>query len=330
MEEINLKDVLLEGRKQIKYLIVISIIGIIVGLVYGLVNYFKFPKETSSIILIDKNSKSIASLVEDNGKESHVEAKFDSTNLIINLKTSGNKDEELNNRLDEYETSLNKELVDHFEIQKFDRIERKNINKFTIGNIILSCIIGVIISTIIFVIIILVKISFSTTTDEYEISEATGIKVLGNAADNKENILKLILTNIDVKETNKILIFLSADKKTNDSDLIEGLSKIYSDNKEKVVIISNKNINDKKVINIKDDAKISDIKDEISKLSNKYDRILIDGESLDKDYRTTIMTKLADRSIIVARSEKTSINDILKTKKLIEDIDNNISGLILI
>ena len=41
------------------------------------------------------------------------------------------------------------------------------------------------------------------------------------------------------------------------------------------------------------------------------------------------MTGISDKTIIVARAEKSSINDILKTKQLVFDIKENIAGIIL-
>ena len=98
---------------------------------------------------------------------------------------------------------------------------------------------------------------------------------------------------------------------------------------EKTIIISN-NIDDEKIATaIKENAKKNEIIEILNKLNKEYDRILIDGNSLTQDYKTTIMTELSDKTIIVARAEKSSTNDILKTKQLVFDIKENIAGIIL-
>ena len=119
------------------------------------------------------------------------------------------------------------------------------------------------------------------------------------------------------------------DNKTNQKDLIKKLAESYKEDNEKATIISN-NIDDKKIATaIKENAKKNEIIEILNKLNKEYDRILIDGNSLTQDYKTTIMTGISDKTIIVARAEKSSINDILKTKQLVFDIKENIAGIIL-
>ena len=187
------------------------------------------------------------------------------------------------------------------------------------------------IAVIIYVIVVCIIQSYKTTTDEYTLYELTKLKVLGNIhnkQNDKENI-DLIKANIDINEKSKILMFIETDSKTNQKDLIKKIAESYKADNEKVTIISN-NIDDKKIAYaIKKSAKKNEIIETLNKLSKEYDRILIDGNSLTQDYKTTIMTELSDKTIIVARTEKSSINDILKTKQLVFDIKENIAGIIL-
>lgn len=204
-------------------------------------------------------------------------------------------------------------------------------NKNTLVDTIKTTLIGLLFAIIIYIVVICIIQSYKTTTDEYTLYELTKLKVLGNIhskQNDKENI-NLIKANIDINEKAKILMFIETDSKTNQKDLIKKLAESYKEDNEKVIIISN-NIDDKKIATaIKENAKKNEIIEILNKLNKEYDRILIDGNSLTQDYKTTIMTELSDKTIMVARAEKSSINDILKTKQLVFDIKENIAGIIL-
>ena len=331
MEEIDLKSILNGCKKNIKLLIIFIIIGCVLGFTYGFTKYIIEPKEGNTTILIDKNAKAISTLV-DGYNTKKITGKFDASTFTISITCIGKSDDEINKIIEEYKNKLQENLTTNFEVNKFEELNKLEItNKNTLVDTIKTTLVGLLIAVIIYVIVICIIQSYKTTTDEYALYELTKLKVLGNIhnkQNDKENI-DLIKANIDINEKSKILMFIETDSKTNQKDLIKKIAESYKADNEKVTIISN-NIDDKKIAYaIKKSAKKNEIIETLNKLSKEYDRILIDGNSLTQDYKTTIMTGLSDKTIIVARAEKSSTNDILKTKQLIFDIKENIAGIIL-
>lgn len=67
----------------------------------------------------------------------------------------------------------------------------------------------------------------------------------------------------------------------------------------------------------------------VNLLKNMYDIVLIDGTSSILVADSIALSSMVDSTILVAENRKTKINDLKKIKKLIEDVNGNILGVIL-
>lgn len=67
----------------------------------------------------------------------------------------------------------------------------------------------------------------------------------------------------------------------------------------------------------------------VNLLKNMYDIVLIDGTSSILVADSIALSSMVDSTILVAENRKTKINDLKKVKKLIEDVNENILGVIL-
>lgn len=67
----------------------------------------------------------------------------------------------------------------------------------------------------------------------------------------------------------------------------------------------------------------------VNLLKNMYDIVLIDGTSSILVADSIALSSMVDSTILVAENRKTKINDLKKVKKLIEDVNGNILGVIL-
>lgn len=331
MEEISLGKIWNESKRYFKILIIFIVVGCLIGFAYSYTKYKMEPKKGTSTILIDKNTKSISTLVESYNTDT-LNSTFDASSNTITITAIGKNEDEIKQNVSSLEEKLKNELPTKYDVQKFDEIKALTItDAYTIADIVKATIIGLIIAIVVYITMIFIIETYKTTTDEYELYQATKLKVLGNVSnsESKKEELNLIRANIDIKKNAKNLIFLKADNKVNQTDLIKDLAKSYTSNKENVLIITNNLKKSTNIIAIKENATKKEITDTLSKMGKKYERILIDGESLTEDYRTTILTELADSAIIVARAEKTSVNEMLKTKQFIEDIKDNAQGIVL-
>ena len=76
-------------------------------------------------------------------------------------------------------------------------------------------------------------------------------------------------------------------------------------------------------------SKIEEVQDLINELSSNYDLVFIDGANINENHLSIIFSNIVDTNVIIANTEKTKMEDIIKTKQYIEDVDGKISGIIL-
>lgn len=67
----------------------------------------------------------------------------------------------------------------------------------------------------------------------------------------------------------------------------------------------------------------------LQKLKNKYDVILIDGMPVTEEVLTIALANIVDTTVIIVEHEKTKIEELQNTKRLIQDINGKISGVIM-
>jgi len=117
----------------------------------------------------------------------------------------------------------------------------------------------------------------------------------------------------------------------------EGLTNLIA-SKENINIINNY-INKSAISNLyvltqgvereSENLKVEVFRDILQKLQDDFDIILIDGMPILEEVLPIALANIVDATIIVAEYEKTKIKDLLNTKKLIEDINGRISGVII-
>lgn len=67
----------------------------------------------------------------------------------------------------------------------------------------------------------------------------------------------------------------------------------------------------------------------LQKLQNKYEIILIDGMPIMEEVLSIALANIVDATVIIVEYEKTQIEDLRNTKRLIEDINGKIAGVII-
>lgn len=67
----------------------------------------------------------------------------------------------------------------------------------------------------------------------------------------------------------------------------------------------------------------------LQKMQNKYDIILIDGMPITQEVLTIALANIADATVIVIEYEKSKIEDLINIKRLVQDINGRISGVIM-
>ena len=96
-----------------------------------------------------------------------------------------------------------------------------------------------------------------------------------------------------------------------------------SDNKNLSILLSDKNSGDLAVLSD------SDIENKINKLKENYDNIIIDSGNILEDANTLAIAKVVKNVIIVTAERKTKLENVVRTKKYIENIDGNLLGNVL-
>ena len=170
----------------------------------------------------------------------------------------------------------------------------------------------------------------SVTTNKYELLNITNLKVLGNICNDESS--SLINVNIELnKNLNnpKTILFVKADIKTDNSLVINNVLKGYLEKGYSVITVGYMDNTLTENISLENVSSKKEIEDILYNIKEKYDKILINSETMSADYKTNILANIADTSIIVARAKKTKIDSILMTKEYIDYVGGKISGIIL-
>ena len=147
---------------------------------------------------------------------------------------------------------------------------------------------------------------------------------------------RVILVDTDLRnQSNKNEIF-NVDKSEGLSDFIKEIS----DNKLENLETAKKYIQETKIPNLHilqngtippNPAELissNNMRNLLDLLKSMYDIILLDGTSCMLVSDSVALSSMVDATILVAESKKTKINDLKKVKKLIEDVNGNILGVI--
>lgn len=133
------------------------------------------------------------------------------------------------------------------------------------------------------------------------------------------NFKNRFMTNVTKTIQNKGLAELLS---TNNVDEVDEL--IHETKNERIFILPTGEINV-----IEDEFDKENITNVMEKLKLKYDIILIDSENINENIIPMYLSNITDSTIIVATYGKVRQEDLLKTKKEIENVGGKISGIIL-
>ena len=127
------------------------------------------------------------------------------------------------------------------------------------------------------------------------------------------------MTNVTKTIQNKGLAELLS---TNNVDEVDEL--IHETKNERIFILPAGEINV-----IEDEFDKENITNVMEELKLKYDIILIDSENINENIFPMYLSNITDSTIIVATYGKVRQENLLKTKKEIENVGGKISGIIL-
>ena len=133
------------------------------------------------------------------------------------------------------------------------------------------------------------------------------------------NFKNRFMTNVTKTIQNKGLAELLS---TNNVDEVDEL--IHETKNERIFILPAGEINV-----IEDEFDKENITNVMEKLKLKYDIILIDSENINENIFPMYLSNITDSTIIVATYGKVRQENLLKTKKEIENVGGKISGIIL-
>ena len=133
------------------------------------------------------------------------------------------------------------------------------------------------------------------------------------------NFKNRFMTNVTKTIQNKGLAELLS---TNNVDEVDEL--IHETKNERIFILPTGEINV-----IEDEFDKANITNVMEKLKLKYDIILIDSENINENIFPMYLSNITDSTIIVATYGKVRQENLLKTKKEIENVGGKISGIIL-
>lgn len=147
---------------------------------------------------------------------------------------------------------------------------------------------------------------------------------------------KVILVDTDLRKENEKNKIFSVDKGEGLSDFIKEISNNKLENLEK----SKKYIKETKFPNLhilqngtippnpSELLSSNNMKNLLDLLKNMYDIVLLDGTSCMIVSDSIALSSMVDSTILVAENKKSKISDLKKTKKLIEDVNGKILGII--
>lgn len=359
-EELNLSQMLKNLYKRRNLLWKILAVAMIIALVYAIIADI-WVRTTTAEVLIDSTDASLTDTLSglDNSK---VTTTFDKTKKTITFTASGVIRVDSEENVEEQMETVREKLTELYNIKTYKTLQEIKTETVDFKGIIKDIIIFEAIGLVIYLGYVFVITSWSSTTDSYAMYKLTNLKVLGKVrkiqtngvAKNKlakkidnyysENItsieeqIRVIRTNIDlnrkIKEP-KTIMFTGADKKVTNIEVMDLLAKEYAKNNKVIVLSQNvdefKNNNEiYTAMNISND---NTTKEEaivtLNELKGKFDILLIDGNTLRNNYKALVYANIVDSNIIVALAEKTKVENIIKTKQYIEDVDGKISGIIL-
>ena len=327
-EEIDLLKIFKNLYKRKKVLLAIMILVNICMVIY--LFGFKINKvKVYTTILSDKADTSITEIAE-SISNNEVSITFESTKKTFTLMSYTSDVDHANQRIEEKKEELKNRLVEVYNSKTFTVLQGITTEKTSTSDIAKTIAIFEFVGLLIYAGYIYFYTLALITVDDYEIFKSTGLKVLGRNHDTD-----IIKTNIELyKEVKnpKTILFLGAESSINNLELIVRLAK--SNNSKKIAIVSDVKVDEKiknvSFVKLNDDISKEAIEKKIEELKKKYAYVYINGNKINRDYRSIVLSNIVDSNIIVSRMERTPLEKIIRTKQYILDVDGKISGVILV
>ena len=337
-EELNLTQLFKNLYKRKEILFKILAIAMIFALLY-VIAVDILIRDTTAEVLIDKADTSIVDLVS-GLNTSNVKIEFDKTKKIISFTTSGIDAVDSQINVEKQINLVENKLIELYQIETYQIVKEVNTETISYTKIIKDIAIFEVVGLVVYCAYVFLITSWQATTDEYSIYKITGLKVLGKFDKGQElsleDQLKIIKTNIELNKENKepkTIIISGAKNEVGTTYIVNTLAESYATENKKVAVITkegktkNKNIS---LINLENkNFSKEELVNKLNDLKEKNDLILIDGNIIKDNYKSIIFASIADSNIIVALAEKTKMEDIIKSKQYIEDVNGKISGIIL-
>ena len=288
----------------------------------------------------DENSSMLTLIVLNDDEEKAAEI---SNKIIVELSEKTNQIYDIREiviidgpkQLDKKDIELLKEKISNVNIdEKTDNVwTKKKVVLLTVVGFVLAC--GV---------VVIIEIFDDTVKNENELEKNTNLKTLVNISksnsdlDSKFDILRVNLND------NKIILVTSSDKNVGKSFVAENLAKSYAKNGKKTLLTNLESLfsiederkensenltivlNNRKDIAEFDEKNIESI---INKLSEKYEIIIIDGDNVLESANTLTILKFVKNAILVVSERQTKLENAIKAKKIIENLNCNVIGSVL-
>lgn len=327
-DEIDLREFLNIAINKLKIFLIVLVIMIVLGAMYLIYDYFMNYNCTMTV-LVNGGNDSIGKILE-NLNTDKVSGTFEKSTSTIDIVSKNTDEISAREGLEQYYSKLKEKSEELYKNISYSEVKDISFEKKSMNYYIRIMFIFIIVAIILYFIYIWIVFDMSVTTNKYELLNITNLKVLGNICNDEST--SLINVNIELnKNLNnpKTILFVKADVKTDNSLVINKVLKGYLEKEYSVITVGYMDNIITDNISLENVSSKKDIENTLHHIKEKYDKILINSETISEDYKTNILANIADTSIIVARAKKTKIDSILMTKKYIDYVGGKVTGIIL-
>ena len=326
--EIDLREFLNIAINKLKIFLIVLVIMITLGITYLIYDHFMNYNCTMTV-LVNGGNDSITKILE-NLNTDKVSGTFEKSTSTVEIVSKNTDEISAREGLEQYYSKLKEKSEELYKNISYSEVKDISFEEKGMNYYVRIIFVFIIVAIILYFIYIWIVFDMSVTTNKYELLNITNLKVLGNICNDESS--SLINVNIELnKNLNnpKTILFVKADIKTDNSLVINNVLKGYLEKGYSVITVGYMDNTLTENISLENVSSKKEIEDILYNIKEKYDKILINSETMSADYKTNILANIADTSIIVARAKKTKIDSILMTKEYIDYVGGKISGIIL-
>lgn len=326
--EIDLREFLNIAINKLKIFLIVLVIMITLGITYLIYDHFMNYNCTMTV-LVNGGNDSITKILE-NLNTDKVSGTFEKSTSTVEIVSKNTDEISAREGLEQYYSKLKEKSEELYKNISYSEVKDISFEEKGMNYYVRIIFVFIIVAIILYFIYIWIVFDMSVTTNKYELLNITNLKVLGNICNDESS--SLINVNIELnKNLNnpKTILFVKADIKTDNSLVINNVLKGYLEKGYSVITVGYMDNTLTENISLENVSSKKEIEDILYNIKEKYDKILINSDTMSADYKTNILANIADTSIIVARAKKTKIDSILMTKEYIDYVGGKISGIIL-